>query len=288
MGIAFGLGAALSWGFADYIAALASRRAGTLRVVLWFHVVAIGLLAALVLTTDGLSRVTWEDVPPFVLVGALGWLSYLAFYAALAIGPISVVSPIVSGYAAVTVLLAVIIIGERLAPLPTAAVVITIAGVMTASADVRELASASIDRTAMLGFGLAVLAMVLFGGFVFAVAYRQEELGWLAPIFLARGFATLFLVGHATATRQVRPPAGWPRYLLITVIALAVVDTGGYALFNVGVGVADTAVVAAAAAPYAVVPIVMGVVVLAERPTRTQWSGIALVMAGIVLLGLTA
>ena len=37
MGIALGLAAALSWGLADYFATLASRRAGTLRVVLGFH-----------------------------------------------------------------------------------------------------------------------------------------------------------------------------------------------------------------------------------------------------------
>jgi drug/metabolite transporter (DMT)-like permease len=287
VGIAFGLGAALSWGFADYFAALASRRMGALRVVLWFHLVATGLLAALVVATDALSGVTWSDVTPFVLVGALGWLSYLAFYAALAIGPISVVSPIVSGYAAVTVVLAVVIIGERLGALPTIAVVLTIVGVMATSANVRDVMSSSIDRRAMLGLVLAVLAMVLLGGFVFAVAYRQQDLGWLAPIFLARAFSTLFLLGHATVTRELGSP-DWSRGLLLTVVGLAIVDTSGYALFNIGVGVADTSVVATASAPYAVVPIVMGVVLLSERPARTQWLGIALVLAGIVLLGLTS
>lgn len=287
MGLAFGLGAALSWGLADYFAALASRRIGALRVVLWFHVVAMGILAAVVLATDGLSRVAWNDVPPFVLIGALGWLSYLAFYAALAIGPISVVSPIVSGYAAITVVLAVVIIGERLGVLATAAVVATIVGVMTASADVRQLLSTSMERTAMVGFVLAILAMTLLGGFVFAVAYYQEDFGWLAPIFLARAFSTLFLLGHATVAGDLRFP-GRSRTLLLTVAGLAVVDTGGYALFNIGVGVADTSVVATAAAPYSLVPILMGVVILAERPTRTQWIGIALVIAGIVLLGLTS
>jgi hypothetical protein len=40
-------------------------------------------------------------------------------------------------------------------------------------------------RTGML---LALLAMALIGTFVFGVAYRTDELGWLAPILLARGF----------------------------------------------------------------------------------------------------
>ena len=57
-----------------------------------------------------------SDLGWFVFVGAAGWLSYLAFYRALAIGPISIVSPIVSAYAAVTVICAVLIGGESLPP----------------------------------------------------------------------------------------------------------------------------------------------------------------------------
>lgn len=287
MGLTFGLGAALCWGFADFFAAVASRRIGALRVVLAFHVVAMVVLIALAIALGALSEVTGSDVLPFVAIGAVGWLSYLAFYAALAIGPISVVSPIVSGYAAVTVLLAVVIIGERLSTLATAAVVVTIGGVMLASADVRGVLSETLAPRAVGGLLLALVAMALFGGFVFGIAYYQGELGWLAPIVLGRGFTLLFLLGHAGATRQVSLPERTPA-LLWTIVFLALVDTGGYVLFNVGAGVADTAIVAAASAPYALVPIVMGVLLLAERPSRTQWLGVVLVVAGIVALGVVS
>jgi hypothetical protein len=45
VGIAFGLAAALSWRLADYFAALSSRSAGPLRVVLGFHLAAMVPLA---------------------------------------------------------------------------------------------------------------------------------------------------------------------------------------------------------------------------------------------------
>jgi len=51
---------------------------------------------------------------------------------------------------------------------------------------------------------------------------------------------------------------------------------------------ADTAVVAAASAPYAVIPVVAGVLFLHERPTPVQWAGVGLVIVGLVLLGLAA
>ena len=188
-----GLGAALLWGLADYFAAVASRRRGALRVVLGFHLAALVPLTALVLATNGLARVSLTQVAVLVGVGAFGWVSYLAFYGALAIGPISVLSPIVSGYAAVTVLLAVVIAGDRLSAVQAGAVATTIAGAMVASADVRAIARAKLERRSALGFLLALAAMALLGAFVFGVSYYRQRVGWLGPIFLARGFATCLL-----------------------------------------------------------------------------------------------
>lgn len=293
MGIVLGLGAALSWGLADYFAAVASRSQGALRVVLGFHLAAMIPLTALVLATDGLAGVTATQVAVLVGVGAVGWVSYLAFYGALTIGPISVLSPIVSGYAAVTVLLAVVIGGNHLSGAQAAAVAITILGAMVASADVRAIARAKLERRSALGVALALAAMALLGGFVFGVSYYRGEIGWLAPIFLARGFAAVFLLGHvltrgARAANGTAPATPRPRWPIGIIALLAALDTGGYVCLNLGVGHAPTAIVAAASAPYATVPIVMGVSLFGERPTRTQWLGVALVVAGVIVLGAVA
>ncbi len=297
MGVALGLGAALSWGLADYFAAVASRSAGTLRVVLGFHLMALVPLTVLVLATSALAGVSATQVGVLALTGAVGWVSYLAFYGALAIGPISVLSPIVSGYAAVTVLLAVAFAGNRLSAAQAISVAITIAGAMLASADIRTIARVKLQRRAALGFVLALSAMGLLGTFVFGVSYYRGQIGWLAPIFLARGFAAAFLLGHVLSTRgsdraaaSADPTASEGRLrrrrrLGALIALLALLDTGGYVFFNLGVGHAPTAIVAAASAPYAVVPIVMGVSLFAERPTRPQWLGVGLVVAGVIVLG---
>lgn len=287
MGVAFGVGAALSWGLADYFAALASREVGALRVVLGFHLVAMVPLVVLALATGALDRVSAGELPVFFALGAVGWASYLAFYGALAIGPISVLSPIVSGYAAVTVLLAVTIVGEHLSTFQAFTVSATIAGAMVASADVRQIAHTRLERRAALGFVLALIAMALLGGFVFGVSYYTKRIGWLGPIFLARGFTTAFLLVHVLTAGGARP-ARWPGRVLAIIVGLAVLDTGGYAFFNLGVEHAGTAIVAAVAAAYAIVPIVMGVSLFGERPTLTQWSGVGLVVAGVITLGAAA
>ena len=286
MGILLGLTAALSWGLADYFAAITSRRTGPFRVVLGFHLLAMVLLGGLlVITGEGLSDVSSGDLAWLAFVGLLGGLSYLAFYQALAIGPISIVSPIVSAYAAVTVVCAVLIGGERLAAGETAAIVVVIIGVLLASSDLAQMGK--LKRIALLGILLALITAVVIGAFVYGVAHFSADYGWLVPIFLARGFSTLFLLAISLRMGDWRFPDRSPRLLgMITLIA--VVDTLGYVAFNFGVRHADTTVVATAAAPYAVVPIVAGVLILHERPRTTQWAGIAFVIAGLVLLGLVS
>lgn len=292
MGIALGLTAALCWGVSDVTASVASRRTGAFGVVLGFHVLATAALLVLAAATGALGDVTLGDLPAFGGLGALGAAAYVAFYRALAIGPISIVSPVVSGYAAVTVVLALVVLGERLSALEALGVVVAFAGVVLVSTDLRRVGR--IERTAALGLLLAIVAMVALGGFVFGLAYYAEEMGWLLPLLLGRGLATVALAVFAGAERRlparVRLPRGvafraWPRRVLLWVAIVAALDTAGYATFNVGVGHADTAIVATFSSPYAVVPILAGVLLLAERPAPVQWLGIALVVAGLVVLG---
>ena len=114
---------------------------------------------------------------------------------------------------------------------------------------------------------LAPVTAVAIGGFVFGNAYYAAEYGWLLPIFLSRGCATVFLR---------------------LVVLLAVLDTGGYIAFNLGAERADTSVVSAASAPYAVIPIVAGMLLFRERPPPVQWLGVTAVIVGVVVLGLTS
>jgi drug/metabolite transporter (DMT)-like permease len=283
MGVLFGLGAAVTWGSADYVAAIAGRRIGSHRVVLGFHVVATVLLALLVLGSGSFEGVTTQDVAFFVLVGAIGWTGYACFYRALAIGPISVLSPIVSGYAMVTLLLAIVFLGERLGLAAGIAVIVSVIGIVLASQGLRHIFRVEwVDAHGLL---FALAAMVLIGAFVLGVSVKADELGWLVPVFLARLFSTIFVAGSLIRGGAWKFPDRSPR-VLWAIVALALLDTAGYISFNLGTEHADTAIVAAASAPYAVIPVVAGVLFFHERPTPVEWAGVGLVIAGLVLLGL--
>ena len=283
MGVLFGLGAAVTWGSADYVAATAGRRIGSHRVVLGFHVVATALLGLLVLASGSLAGVSTADVGFFVLVGAIGWAGYACFYRALAIGPISVLSPIVSGYAMVTLLLAIVLLDERLGLGAGIAVIVSVIGIVLASQGLRHLFS--VEWVDMHGLLFALAAMVLIGAFVLGVSVKADDLGWLVPVFLARLFSTVFVFASLIRGGAWRLPDRSPR-VIGALVALALLDTAGYISFNLGTEHSDTAIVAAASAPYAVIPVIAGVLFFHERPTPVEWAGVGLVIAGLILLGL--
>ena len=287
MSVLFGLVTALCWGLADFAVAIVSRRLTAFQTTVGMHIGSVIYAGILVIVTAALGDFPVSELWPFVLIGLFGCAGYLAFFKALNIGPLSIVSPIVSGYAVITVILAVVVLAERPSPLQILAIIVVFAGVGLASTDLRSLKSSGLGTSWSRGILLAVVAMVLIGGYVFAIAYFADEFGWLVPIFLVRVFSTIFFLGGTAAARypllaNVTGP------LAIAMLLIGVVETSGYISFSFGVRIADTSLVATIASAYALVPIALGFVFLGERPVANQWVGIALVIAGLALLGTTA
>ena len=117
------------------------------------------------------------------------------------------------------------------------------------------------------------------------MSVKADDLGWLVPVFLARAVSTVFVAGTLLRGGAWRFPDRSPR-VLWAIVALALLDTAGYISFNLGTEHADTAIVAAASAPYAVIPVVARRAVLPRAPNAHRVGGRGLVIAGLVLLGL--
>jgi len=156
-------------------------------------------------------------------------------------------------------------------------------GIVLASQGLRHLFS--VEWVDMHGLLFALAAMVLIGAFVLGVSVKVDDLGWLVPVFLARACSTVFVAGSLVKGGAWKFPDRSPT-VLGALVALALLDTAGYISFNLGTERSDTAIVAAASAPYAVIPVVAGVLFFHERPTPVEWAGVGLVIAGLVLLGL--
>jgi drug/metabolite transporter (DMT)-like permease len=133
--VIFALAAALSWGLADFLGAVSTRRVGLLLTMCTGQVVTLVVLGfvAATLRSDNV-HLSWGELAALVLSGILGAASYAGFYRALQLGPVSLVSPVFSAYAAITVLLAVVVGQESLAAAALAGIAATLGGVILASA----------------------------------------------------------------------------------------------------------------------------------------------------------
>lgn len=288
------MGAALGWGIADYAAALAARRIGSFRVSLGMQLTGGGLFA-LVLLLIG----RWPRLEPGLLAGGavlslLAVVSLMALYRALALGPIAVVSPVTAAYLAVTVLLVVAFLGERLSVAQSFAIVVTFLGVVLASTDLRII-RATLGRPAP-GVGFAFICMIGFGVWQALFAGFVRDHDGLAVILTVRALSALFLL---TALVRVRLPAmtvvgtplpflfGFDRRALALVGLVGVFDTLANVSFFLGVDSGFASVVATGGGAYPVVPAVLAIRFLHERLAPNQYLGIVVLLAGLVGLGLS-
>jgi drug/metabolite transporter (DMT)-like permease len=280
VGVLLGLSTALSWGCEDYLLAISSRRIGALLALLGLHIASISVLTAIVLGHGtATTTLSWDQAAVLVAAGLVGGVGYLCFLRALVLGPVSIVSAIVSGYAIVILLWAIVVLGERPGPLQALGVAVTLAGVLFASlrlGDLKELSSG------VPGLWLSLIATVTLGSWIFAVQSYGDDVGIVLSLLVGRGSATVlllsaFVLGGAATVSSFRMSA-------LAVIA-GLLDTIGYVLFQLGTDHEQTGIVAVASSTYFLVPVALGVWLLRERPALSQWCGITLIVAGLTLLG---
>jgi len=324
LGTGLGLTAALLWGSADILAALAARRLRTFKTT--FLSQTIGLFVLLAFGTIALWRwhlpLTFTALLPSVLIGILtglcAALGYFAFYRALEIGPIALVSPITSTSSTFTLVLSVLILQEQLSLGRTGFVTLVMLGLVLTSTSMAEL------RTLLKKPGLsiwgqgvrwAIVATLAFGAMDFGIGASASLTGWFLPVLWMRFFSILFLSFASLWKRQKRPshpqtlaePASNGRTLSLSLPSLEDIAHIRYPLSKLGFGVLlailagtlenvavltfsfDTrittiGIASAITSGYALVVILFGMLTYRERLDRNQLCGIAIFMVGLVLL----
>jgi drug/metabolite transporter (DMT)-like permease len=272
------LASSISWGTADFLGGLQSRRHALLAVLLVSQAVALAILVVAVLagapTEHDTAATLWAAG-----VGALGILGLVAFYRALSIGTMSVVAPISATGVAIPVLVG-LVSGERPGALQVAGIALACAGVILAARDApaEEEATRRAGRTAI---GLALIAAVGFGSF-FAGMDRAEETGDVAWVLLCARVVDVALLGAAAAVFRPRLPRAGTA--LGVIAAIGALDLLANLLFVLAAGRGLLSVVGVLGSLYPAVTVILARVVLHERLTRTQHAGVLVTLAGVVAL----
>ena len=285
LSVLYGVVAAIGWGVADFVAAAASKRIGVLRTATGVHISSSVAVAGYFVIVFEPGLLGWAHWTALVAVSVLAVLVYLCFYRALREGPVAVVSPIVSCYAIVVIVLAMVFSGERLSGWQALGAMCSIGGVALASFDPRRRLSGG--RIIGLGIGLAVVTMLSIGLLSYAIGLLSRELGWFLPVYISRTMTLGLFIPLSVALRQWTL-RGVTIPLALGVAAAGIVEMGGMFAYARGAEVGVISIVAAASIAYPLIPMLGGIVVFGERLALSQWMGLGIALSGLFVLAIAS
>src|SRR4051812_43760252 len=166
------LASAVLYGAADFTGGLATRRSGTIPVVLWSQASGLILLALLLPLLPAASPSS-ADLLWGAAAGLTGGIGVALLYRALAIGIMAVVAPTTAVCAVVIPVVVSVLLGERPVPLAILGIVLGITSIVLVSqqhtAVPAESTGGVLSRAGRTGVGTALASGVLIGFFFLAL-----------------------------------------------------------------------------------------------------------------------
>ena len=251
-----------------------SRRLPTLSVTVLSQ--GAGFLALLVALSVRGGDVHGRSFALGLAAGAGGGAGLAAFYRALALGTMSVVSPVVACGALVPFAIS-LATGERPSRLALAGAAAALAGAVFASTEERRAPAAERAQAILL----AVAAAGALGLFVYFLGVGSREGSALSTLVGARVGSLACLLALALG-RRAPLRLGWRA--AAPVAAVGLVDVGANALFAAASTHGLLALVSVLGSLYPVTTVLLAQLVLGERLTRVQVGGVGVALAGVAAL----
>ena len=270
------LAAAGCWGVSDFLGGVTSRRLPLLWVLTLTQFVGFTCVVPIAVLRGPvvLDAATLQAAVAGSLFGLLG---IAGLYLAIALGVASIAAPI-SATGAVLPVVVGLVRGEPATLLQELGCASAVLGIVGASHSGQE--QSRLGRAATTGVGYALLAALGFGGFfVFLPLASQHDVFWAVSIQRLTGFVVVSLI---VLVRRPARGVQWrdaPRLVLIGVL-----DQGANVLYGLASTLGLLSLSAVLASLYPLVTVVLARVVLNERLSRLQQTGVALALAGVALV----
>ncbi len=260
------------WGSADFLGGLTSRRLPALAVYMGSQV--FGFIAlAIAATVSG----SWGAAPgywPWAIAGSLaGLIGMYAFYRALALGPMGIISPLVALAVVIPVTYG-LLRGEAPTSIQILGILAAIIGVLLASGP--ELGGAESARPLVF----AGIALVFFGVMFITIA-EGSAVNAVMTMTGMRATSMVMLVVILAFSRSV---GGVTSRDLPVLAAIGVVDAAANVIYGVATTMGMLSTTAVLGSLYPVVTALLAALVIKERLRAVQYVGVAVAMLGVVLL----
>jgi len=282
-----GLSGALIFGAADFLGGLAAKHISSIRVT---AIAAVSGLAVLSLAFPFFGG-TWstEAVLFGGLSGIAGAGAIVLLYACLAIGPMSILSPLTAVVSAIVPMTAGLIRGERLEPLGYLALGLALVAVVL----VGFVPDKKAVRPSLKALIMATGSGALIGTFMILIDLTPDDSG-LVPLIANRSVNAALMVTTAAvlalvaARRRSRVEPVGTSVNLWTAVKLAifcgVLDAVANALMLLGLRLGELTIMSVLTAMYSAGTIILAAIVIKERLTPSQIAGLVLALAAAAML----
>lgn len=267
------LASAALFGFGDFLGGFVTRRLSAWKVMLWSQLLGLPVLAAGFLVVR-VEEVTAGDFLFGALSGLAGAIGIVLFYTALARGTMSVVAPVTGATGAALPVLFDLVTGVSLTGREWTGVGIGILAVTVLGLDLTK------QGTGRESFLLAVAAGASFALFFIAFAQTDDASG-LWPAAAARMVSVPLAAIVAVGLRNARLPSSTDIPLVAGAGGL---DMAANVFILLALQRGTLAVGTVLSSLYPAFTALAAIVLLRERPSLTQFGGIALALGAVVAL----
>jgi drug/metabolite transporter (DMT)-like permease len=280
--IIFGLLSAFSYGLADFVGALAAKKIRALAVTAISF--SFGLVIALLLSQISEASYSAETIQTSIFAGISSAIAISCLYAALALGPISIVSPLTAVISAMIPVIVDVASGQALSGFALFAVaLVLVAVVLVGFVPGEKVTLPSLPALIYsLGAGLGFA-----GIFVFLDATSKDS--GLGPLVVMRAVGlSLLILGLSYLAIKNKVSLIEKAAFEVKTLALIFVAGAGDVLGNVAFLIATRegalAIAAVLTSLYPVGTILLAWVILKERIALSQTIGIVMAMAACAIL----
>jgi len=265
-----GLLSALSYATSDMFSQRVTRETRALTQMVWVLATGVLIILPVALAVRGLPETgEWGGAGLAAVAGVLYFGALFCLLRGLNVGDLGLVSALVSlqgAYLAV----AVILLGEPVTPLLGVALALCVIGAVFTSFE----GHARTTRGAPWAFA----AGLLFTGVM--LCYNYGDIDWLSQTAISRAVSLLIALPAALLTGSVAVP----RALRRRAVGAGVLELCGLLLLTITFSLGPATVAGVTTTQFGTFAVVLGFVLLHERPRPNQWAGIACTIAGVSLL----
>ncbi len=272
------LGAASTWGVADFIGAIRARNYSALLVAVYSELVGmLPVLVALYFVHEAFPG--WGLLPWMIVAGITGSVGHVVFFTAMARGPIGVIAPIFACSSAGPAVVAVTMLGERPSIVQLGGIALAIGGVALVS---RHAGGGDVRHGKYGAVPIALIGVAILTVFYVSMdQISQDSALWGVTMQRAFGLP-LLLFGLGIGLRRGTTTA--PRGSFMAIAPVGLMDTAAFVAFAYATSLGNLSVAVVLSSLYPVVTILLARIKLDERLAPIQRIGAVAALAGVVAI----